>query len=106
MVALLGAVHVIAFIFDTETNGLSENRTIKTERQPHLIEFYGCSVNLINGAMWGEYETLVRPPKLIAQEIIDITTITNDMLKDQPTFQEVADKIIALIESAPLVIAH
>jgi len=96
----------MAFVFDTETNGLSENRSIKLERQPHLIEFYGCLVDLAHGKILFDYETLVKPPKLIEQEIADITSINNNMLKDAPSFAEVADKIISSIEAAPLVIAH
>jgi DNA polymerase III epsilon subunit-like protein len=97
---------MIAFIFDTETSGLSENRVIKTDKQPYLIEFYGCLVDLTSGQIKFELDLLIKPPQPITKEIEGITTITNDMLKDKPSFAAVADEIITPIEAAPLVIAH
>jgi DNA polymerase III epsilon subunit family exonuclease len=95
-----------ALIFDTETNGLAENRTIKLERQPSIIEFYCCLVDLKTGNVAFEFDTLIKPPKPLDEVIVEITGLTDDMLKEQPSFAQVADNIITAIESAPLVIAH
>lgn len=97
---------MIVGIFDTETTGLISNHTVKMTHQPHVIEFYGCYVNLKNSKVLRELEFLIRPPVHIEQEITNITTITDDLVKDAPSFKIVADEIIAFIEAAPLLIAH
>jgi DNA polymerase III epsilon subunit-like protein len=97
---------MIAFIFDTETSGLIDNRTIKIDRQPSIIEFYGCLVDLETGEIKSELDLLIEPPKEVSEEITNITSITNDMLKGKPLFEAVASLIATAIENAPIVIAH
>jgi DNA polymerase III epsilon subunit-like protein len=110
---------VIALVMDTETTGLIENRIVKNERLPELIEFYGAVVDLDNDHVLDEQEHLVRPTQALSDQpapgprgrkskktITDITGISNEMLVSHPKFSEVADRIIAIIEAAPLVIAH
>ena len=97
-----------AVIFDTETTGLVGNRKLPLDQQPEVIEFFGCLVDLKKGKVLKEYETLIKP-KLVQElppKITEITTITTEMLKDAPTFAEVADDIFAFIQDAPVVIAH
>lgn len=96
-----------ALILDTETTGLISNRTIRSNKQPHIIEFYGCIVDLETGQKTGQdLDLLIKPPVEISAEITKITTITNDLVKDAPSFADVASDIKSLIESAPLAIAH
>jgi DNA polymerase III alpha subunit (gram-positive type) len=95
-----------AFLFDTETDGLVANHTLKLARQPCVIEFYGCSADLKTGKILHELNFLIKSPQPISAEITTITTITNEMLKDAPPFSIVADKIFTAIENAPVVIAH
>lgn len=101
-------------VFDTETTGLIKNRTLKLDRQPEVIEFYACSVNLKTGKISKELDFLIKPHKPLADKpapgekktITDITGITNTMLADAPPFKSVAKQIIKMLESAPLLIAH
>ena len=51
-------------------------------------------------------EQLVYPEQQIEPIITKITGLTNDDLKDQPVFAEVADDISALIGGCDVVIAH
>jgi DNA polymerase III epsilon subunit-like protein len=105
---------MIALIFDTETTGLLENRVIKSDRLPELIEFYGAVIDLSTGEKKDEFETLVRPSRELSDKpdwgqkktITDITGLTNEILRTAPRFEDVAPKIVSLIESAPAVIAH
>jgi DNA polymerase III epsilon subunit family exonuclease len=95
-----------ALLFDTETTGLVGSRQLKLDEQPEIIEFYGCLVDLKKGKIHQEYETLIKPKKEISAKITEITTITNEQLKDAPAFADVAEKILEQLEGAPLVIAH
>ena len=97
---------MIAFIFDTETSGLIDNRVLPIEKQPELVEFYGCSVDLASGEVLSELDTLVRPKRPVSDEITRITGLTNEDLVAAPSFEEVADRIAAAIEGSPRVLAH
>lgn len=97
---------MIAFLVDTETTGLIDNRTLPLSSQPHVTEFYGCLADLETGEVLSEVEHLIRPPIAISEEITRITGITDELLKDAPRFMDVADEIISAIEAAPLVVAH
>jgi len=103
-----------ACIFDTETTGLIKNRTLKLDKQPSIIEFYGCIVNLKTGKVSKEFDTFIKPPKPLADKpafgekktITEITGITNEMLEGAPTFFEVAPQIIKLFSGTDVGIAH
>lgn len=95
-----------ALIFDTETSGLVANRTLRDDRLPEIIEIYLELVDLTNGTVIDEYEQLIKPTRPLPEEVIKITHITDEILADKPSFKDVADKIITMIESAPVVIAH
>lgn len=105
---------MLALCFDTETSGLVENRTIKDDKLPELIEFYGCIVDLAAGTIIDELERLIRPTRPLSdvpafgekKTITQITGITNEMLLPCMPFSMVGKVIIEFIESAPLVIAH
>lgn len=107
-----------ALLFDTETTGLVENRSLRLDKQPEIIEFYGCLADIKTGKVIEEYETLVRPKIQIREEtvrgpkgrrqrsITEITGIDNEMVVDAPRFADVADRIFGMVEKAPMVIAH
>ena len=97
-----------ATLLDNETTGLINNRTMKLDKQPHIIEFYGCSANLKTGKVLKEVNQLVRPPdkRFVTDEISKITGLTWEDLKDAPPMEKVAPKIFKLIEESEIVIAH
>lgn len=102
-----------ALLFDTETTGLVGSRLLALDRQPEVIEFYGCLADVDTGKVEKEVEHLIKPRTPIAQakvkgkrSITDITGIDDEMVKEAPGFEDVADEVFALIEEAPLVIAH
>lgn len=97
---------MIALIFDTETSGLVSNRTLRLDRQPEIIEFTGMLTNLKTGRVKKKLDQLIRPKNSLSEEIIKITGLTDEKLKDAPAFIDVAQNISSMIESAPLVIAH
>lgn len=95
-----------AFIFDTETTGLINNRRLPLDKQPHITEFFGVTVDLATGKMGKKVSTLVKPPIHISGEITRITGINDATVADAPPFADVADVIFKAIEKAPVVIAH
>lgn len=103
-----------ALIFDVETTGLPKNRTIKLDLQPEIIELYAQTVDLKTGKIGKQFGTLIKPSKPLSdtpafgdkKTITQITGITNEMLKDAPSFKDVANSIFKMIEKAPCVIAH
>jgi len=97
---------MIALILDNETTGLIDNRLTKLDRQPHIIEFYGCLANLQTGEILNEYEQLIKPPCSISEEVVKITSIDDSMVANSPSFKDIAHKIEHLICNSPMVIAH
>lgn len=105
---------MIVLAFDTETTGLVANHTIKINQQPHIIEFYGCLVDLKADQIQVELDLLIKPPKQLSDKpewgdkktITQITGITNEMLAGAPSFESKADDIITFIQQAPLLAAH
>ena len=98
-----------AFVFDTETTGLINNRTIKLDKQPEIIEFYGCLVDLKKGKVLKEIDELICPttPDIVTKEITKITGLSYEKhLKGAPPIGQVFNKIKGAIEKAPLIIAH
>lgn len=96
-------------VLDTETTGLIENVTVKDDKLPEVIDFYGCVLDVDTGKIHDELDILIKPTiaKKLPQETIDITHITDDMLVNKEIFAEHSDEIFSLIENkAPVVAAH
>lgn len=95
-----------ALIFDTETTDLLERtHLINLNKQPHITEFYGSIVDLSNGEVISEYDSLIKVPVELKEKIVKITGITNDMLKDEQPFSFHAPLIKAFIENSEVDVA-
>jgi DNA polymerase III alpha subunit (gram-positive type) len=90
-----------AFLFDTETTGLISNHTIKLDMQPEIIEFYGCLADIEEGEIIQEIDLLIKPKKIIEDDITKITGLTQEMIENSPSFAEVSEVIKWNIENAP-----
>lgn len=86
----------LTVFLDLETTGLSPKDDGITEIGMVILE---------EGKPPREWSTLVRPPKPIPPEIARMTGITNEMVRDAPTFAEVAPHLAALLDGA-LMVAH
>lgn len=95
---------MIAVCFDTES-GLVHNSGIALGKQPRLIEFYGCAVEE-DGTIIRELHFLCNPEAPIEKEVVRITGITDDMVKDAKTFKEYIPQLQELFSSADAVVAH
>lgn len=104
----------LGFLFDTETTGLVQNRSVKLAKQPEVIQFYGCIADLDTGEIVEEHGTFIKPRIPLSDEpppgsrktITQITGITNDMLAGAPSFSGAADPIFKIIEAGKKCIAH
>jgi DNA polymerase III epsilon subunit-like protein len=73
-------------IFDTETTGLPLPGIVALDQQPKIIEFAAIKLDDFDLAEMERIEFLCNPQQPLEQIITDITHITDDMLKDEPTF--------------------
>lgn len=93
-------------ILDTETTGLVENLTTRSDHQPEIIEFCGIDIDLFTGDIRKEYDTLIKPIFPITDEIMKMNGITNEMVKNAPSFKEASEQIRDMIESSDIIVAH
>ena len=83
-------------VLDLETTGIS----FRTEK----ITEVGI-IKIKNGEVIDEFECFVNPEKPIPEEVVEVTHITDDMVKDAETIDKVIPKIIDFIGDSILV-AH
>ena len=83
-------------VFDIETTGLNK----KYEK---ITEIAVCKVK--DGKIMDEFTTFVNPEKHIPDEVQKLTHITDDMVKDSPTIEEVLPQFIEFTKDSILV-AH
>ena len=83
-------------VLDLETTGLS----FRTEK----ITEVGI-IKIKNGEVIDEFECFVNPEKPIPQEVVEVTHITDEMVKDAETIDKIIPKIIDFIGDSVLV-AH
>ena len=83
-------------VFDIETTGLNK----KYEK---ITEIAVCKVK--DGKIIDEFTTFVNPEKHIPEEVQNLTHITDEMVKDSPTIEEVLPQFIEFTKDSILV-AH
>jgi DNA polymerase III subunit epsilon len=80
--------------YDTETTGLDPSK----ER---IIEIAAYDLYLNK-----TFSSLINPEMIIPQSSTDICNITNEMVKEAPTFQEAGKRFIEFCNNDPILIAH
>ncbi len=83
-------------VFDIETTGLSAQNNKITEIG---------AVKIVNGKKTETFSQLINPECDIPQNITELTGITNEMVKDMPTINEVLPKFLEFCNGAT-VVAH
>ena len=83
-------------VFDLETTGIS----FRTEK---ITEIGIMKVR--NGEVIDKFETFVNPEKPIPMRVQEITNITDEMVKDAPTIEEIMPKVLEFFGDSVLV-AH
>ena len=87
---------VIEIVLDTETTGLDFTRE-------KMVEF--AAVRLENGKIKDKFQTLINPQQHIRKSSIAIHGITQEMVEDAPTEEEIMPKILEFMGDYPIV-AH
>ena len=87
---------IIEIVLDIETTGLDYTK----ER---MIDF--AAVKLENGKIKDKFETLINPQQHIRKSSMAVHGITEEMVKDSPTEEEVLPQILDFIKDYPIV-AH
>jgi DNA polymerase III epsilon subunit-like protein len=95
----------LTLIFDVETTGLVRVGPSPLNLQPFVIEF-ACVVVDKEMRIVHSYATKVNPGRPISDQITKITGITNEQLKDAPTFGVLFEKIKGFIDICEKVVAH
>jgi DNA polymerase III epsilon subunit-like protein len=95
---------VKAIIFDTETTGLPKHATAKLSTQPKIIEFGAIIVE--EGAVLSEHRMLINPQQPLEAIITKITGLTDEDLRDAPTFPEVHEELRLLFAGCDAAVAH
>lgn len=83
-------------VLDIETTGLS----FRTEKITEL-----GAVIYKNGEVIDEFECFVNPEKPIAQEVVEVTHITDEMVKDSETIETILPKFLEFIGDR-IIVAH
>ncbi|MBR1753612.1 3'-5' exonuclease [bacterium] len=85
---------IIEIVLDIETTGLDFTRE-------KMVEF--AAVRLENGKIKDEFQTLINPQQHIRHSSYEIHHISEDMVKDAPTEEEIMPKIMEFIGDYPIV---
>lgn len=90
---------------DLETTGLLKPDLIDSRMQPCITEIYLCKFDF-SGKITAEFETLIKPPVQIPDNIIEITGITNEMVANSPSFVDIYDDLCAFFLGEDTFFAH
>ncbi len=83
-------------VFDIETTGLSKENDKITEIGAVKVE---------NGCITERFSTFVNPQRRLNDEIVKLTNITDDMLKNAPLIEEVLPKFLKFCGNS-VIVAH
>ncbi len=78
---------------DLETTGIGAKREKITE--------VGM-IKVVDGVVVDKYHTMVNPHREIPERIVELTGITDEMVKDAPGIEEVLPQVIAFCDGLPL----
>jgi DNA polymerase-3 subunit alpha len=93
------------FIFDTETTALPKNSVMRIEKQPHVIELFGLTLNRDLEEI-GTWQSLFQHHKPLEDITKKVTGITDELLTDAPKFFHKAEELKECIESHDCVVGH
>lgn len=86
-------------VFDTETTGFNADKGDK------LVEI--GAVELINHKPTGRtYHQYINPERDVPEEVVKVHGLTEEFLKDFPTFKEIADDFLQFVGDDGILVAH
>jgi DNA polymerase III epsilon subunit family exonuclease len=81
-------------VFDTEATGLVSDHD-------QIVQL--SAIRYVHGKPAMTYNTYIKPDVQMSREASNITGLTNEMLKDAPTFSQIADSFREFVGEDPLV---
>lgn len=101
-------------VFDTETTDLIQNSLLPLNQQPRIIEIFARKIQLPKEAWgkmdeWqlvGEFDTLINPEIKIPPEIVNITSINDEMVFGAPKARDIWPALALFFSTADIVVAH
>lgn len=93
-------------IFDTETTGLLKASIVDLDKQPKIIELAAIKLDDTTFEELGRIEFLVQPGHELPKEIIKITGLTDEKLKDAKTFEHHYQKLVDFFIGERFLVAH
>lgn len=101
----MGVFRVTTVIFDTETTGLIKPDECDINAQPSIIEIYLLKLD-DNLVKIDDFETLIKPPVPITEEITRITRIDNNDVRNSPSFIKIFDSLAKFMTGVDTLVAH
>lgn len=92
-------------VIDTETTGLLKPQISDLTQQPSIIEFAIAEIDS-NYKVVAQHVWLINPGQSLTPDIIRITGLTDDALRDKPSFIEVLPEIEEVFMGVSGMIAH
>lgn len=92
--------------FDTETDSLIANSARAADKQPMVVEIYAIKMEAMGGEP-EEFHRLLRLRRPMPKEAVEITGITEDLLKEhgvEPS--EAIESFIAFMKDEEEIVAH
>lgn len=93
-------------VFDTETTGLVKALACDIKHQPSIIEFAAIKLCDTDYSEKSRLHFMVNPLKQLSPEIVKITKITDNMLKDALPFEKRVDELRDFFDGEKNLIAH
>ena len=95
----------IIVAFDTDTTGLISPSANDVKDQPYITEIY-LSKHTEDGKLISEFETFLKVPVPITSEITKIIGITDETLREAPSFVEAYKHIAKFLTGVNILTAH
>lgn len=96
-------------ILDTETTGLLKPTATDIEQQPYIIDIFCLKIDYHEADGFyiiDEFESLIKPPVPISEEITKITGITDALVSDSPAFGDIASEVAEFFLGTERMVAH
>lgn len=92
-------------LFDTETTGLLVPEINELSAQPYIVDFYAVKIdddfNIID-----EFESYIKPPIPIPPDLTKIHGVSNDTVKNSPTFEQLYPRLAEFFLGANKLVGH
>ncbi len=93
-------------VFDTETTGLVQPKAAPIAKQPQIIEFAAVKLDDKTLKQKGQIEFFCNPGKPLPDKIVEITGITDGVLKDEPPFSANYKSLVDFFLGEEIMLAH